>query len=423
MLDDEENYAEMLRDLLRDHNYRVDMATRPERAINQLEEIPYDLVISDYKMPVMDGADFLKRARELYPNLPFILVSGLMNTPELVKVANMSVTLVMEKPLDTAAFLEHVARFSVPMTEDEKAALSEEGEPGSSAVKAVTSYPEEPRYLSAACALSKRFMLDLWSLCHSGNCAFIHSAVGGDFELAAKDISSWRGNRDKPVGTLSFEQLMADGVAALQAVLEDSESSDVVLVELPDSGAIEQARAFMLGNGPLTGGLLIFVLSENLSHAGFLELAGDLGVSLPPLVMRPTDVAHYSRRFARITANQMGKDKAPDFSPEASYALLSHEWPGDYDELQRLVVEAVKRAESDPITLDELELEQPASAPAGDRLARLLQQAQATYLVSALNDSGGSPSALAGEVGVSSVVQSETDLRHLALVKPELAKL
>ena len=67
-------------------------------------------------MPVMDGADFLKKARELYPNLPFILVSGLMNTPELVKVANMSVTLVMEKPLDTAAFLRHVARFSEPMT-------------------------------------------------------------------------------------------------------------------------------------------------------------------------------------------------------------------------------------------------------------------------------------------------------------------
>ncbi|HAQ57674.1 MAG TPA: hypothetical protein DCR32_01440, partial [Opitutae bacterium] len=68
VLDDEENYAEMLHDLLRENNYRVDMATRPERAIDQLKEIPYDLVISDYKMPVMDGAEFLREARELYPN-------------------------------------------------------------------------------------------------------------------------------------------------------------------------------------------------------------------------------------------------------------------------------------------------------------------------------------------------------------------
>lgn len=115
VLDDEENYALMLQDLLRENNYLVDMATRPEQAITLLEEIPYDLVISDYKMPVMDGADFLKKARELYPNLPFILVSGLMNTPELVKVANMSVTLVMEKPLDTGAFLQQVSRFSKPL--------------------------------------------------------------------------------------------------------------------------------------------------------------------------------------------------------------------------------------------------------------------------------------------------------------------
>ena len=38
VLDDEENYAEMLQDLLREHDYRVDMATRPEWAIAQLED-------------------------------------------------------------------------------------------------------------------------------------------------------------------------------------------------------------------------------------------------------------------------------------------------------------------------------------------------------------------------------------------------
>ena len=38
VLDDEENYAEMLQDLLREQNYQVDMATRAERAIDQLEQ-------------------------------------------------------------------------------------------------------------------------------------------------------------------------------------------------------------------------------------------------------------------------------------------------------------------------------------------------------------------------------------------------
>lgn len=145
VLDDEENYAEMLRDLLQEHNYRVDMATRPERAIDQLEDIPYDLVISDYKMPVMDGADFLQRARELYPNLPVILVSGLMNTPELVKVANMGVTLVMEKPLDTDKFLGEVAKFSTPMTAEEREELLRNNDSGQVGSQILT-YPEEPRF-------------------------------------------------------------------------------------------------------------------------------------------------------------------------------------------------------------------------------------------------------------------------------------
>lgn len=73
-------------------------------------------------MPIMDGAVFLKKAREVFPELPVILVSGLMNTPELVKVANMGVTLVLEKPLDTRYFLEQVKRFVQPMTEEEEAA-------------------------------------------------------------------------------------------------------------------------------------------------------------------------------------------------------------------------------------------------------------------------------------------------------------
>ena len=87
VLDDEENYADMLRALLEQHSFLVDSVTDPARALERLHGTGYELVISDYKMPGMDGADFLSRAREMNPDLPVILVSGLMNTPDLVKVA------------------------------------------------------------------------------------------------------------------------------------------------------------------------------------------------------------------------------------------------------------------------------------------------------------------------------------------------
>ena len=222
VLDDEENYAEMLQDLLRQHNYQVDMATRPERAIDQLEEIPYDLVISDYKMPVMDGAEFLRKARELYPNLPFILVSGLMNTPELVKVANMSVTLVMEKPLDTTAFLVHVAKFAEQMSSEEKEEFDRElNSDDAAAAHQGQSYPEEPRFFSAGCAISIRFMQAAWNISQSGTSLFILEPAGGDASLAVKDISSWRGNKDKPIQELNFEDFTAVDANQLKELLAD----------------------------------------------------------------------------------------------------------------------------------------------------------------------------------------------------------
>ena len=243
VLDDEENYAEMLQDLLRGHNYQVDMATRPERAIDQLEEIPYDLVISDYKMPVLDGADFLKKARQLYPNLPFILVSGLMNTPELVKVANMSVTLVMEKPLDTTAFLSHVARFAEPMSSEEMEALSlEPVSDGTQDAPEVFIYPEEPRFFSAGCVASKKFMQDVWNVSLVGSHVFILEPKGGDAALAVKDLSVWRGNLDKPIEALVFEDLIAAGADKIKELLAHEEHSNVIVVRLSSSDQISQAK-------------------------------------------------------------------------------------------------------------------------------------------------------------------------------------
>ncbi|MFP4069153.1 MAG: response regulator [Opitutales bacterium] len=427
VLDDEENYAEMLRDLLLDHNYRVDMATRPERAITQLEEIPYDLVISDYKMPVMDGADFLKRARELYPNLPFILVSGLMNTPELVKVANMSVTLVMEKPLDTSAFLDHVARFSTPMTEQEKAELARSARGGTAAgSESVVSYPDEPRYFSASCTSSKWFMLDFWRICKSGSVAFIQEPEGGEAELAVKDVSVWLGNSDSPVPNQSWEALKADSRGTLKALKEAGDNSNVAIVRLKDDAQLDSAIGSlqaMTAASVDANVLLVFISGSRHPAAEFAERTHGLGVSLPPFSGRSTDVAQYARRFARIVANQKEKEHLVGFTPEAAYAILAHDWPGNYRQLSATITRAAENSEDEALSLESLQLEGAEEAPAAERLERLLRKVQSAYLSRALEESNGNPSALAREIGSDAAIYSERDLLNLPLIKPELARL
>ncbi|HBR93283.1 MAG TPA: hypothetical protein DEA90_03875 [Opitutae bacterium] len=432
VLDDEENYAEMLQDLLRENNYRVDMATRPERAITQLEEIPYDLVISDYKMPVMDGADFLKKARELYPNLPFILVSGLMNTPELVKVANMSVTLVMEKPLDTGAFLQHVARFSDPMTDLEKEQCAQEGQAAAAEAIAL-SFPEEPRFFSASNFLANRFLQSAWGIAKEGAELYILEPRGGDAELAIKDLSRWRGNGDMPVDLFDLPLLVSEAVSKLRTVLSDFEKSRVVGVRLnsvddmPRAHKLtEAAQREVEGSESL---LIIYIVSEDTTETirtAFEDATGEAGVVLPSISLRPSDLAVYARRVARIAAERAGRSLCGEFTPEAVYGLLSYEWPGNYKQIQEVVNGAVHTSADESITLDVLNevIGAPITlVPAEARMHTLMKAEQQRYLQEQLLQGGLTAAELAKKLELDPSVQTKADLKNMPLLREELGRI
>ncbi|MDQ8194925.1 response regulator [Coraliomargarita sp. SDUM461004] len=427
VLDDEENYAEMLQDLLRENSYRVDMATRPERAITQLEEIPYDLVISDYKMPVMDGADFLKKARELYPNLPFILVSGLMNTPELVKVANMSVTLVMEKPLDTEVFLQHVARFSAPMTDIEKEQFVQEGASLASE-RVAHSYPEEPRFFSASNFLSNRFLQNAWVIAKEARELFILESVGGDAELAIKDLSNWRGNGDMPVEVLALPDTNEAAIVKLREVLADFEKSRLIGVRINSLSDIARAHKLtelalreLEGSEPL---LLVYIVNaERADTSEFVAAAAECGVVLPSLSLRPSDIAVYARRTARISAERAGRSQGAEFTPEAVYVLLSYDWPGNFKQLQEVVSAAVNASADEFITLEVLntvlETEFEVVAP-DQRIATLMKTEQCRYLKEQLEEGGLTAAELAKKLELDPSVQTKDDLYNMPLLRSEL---
>ena len=429
VLDDEENYAVMLQDLLRENNYLVDMATRPERAITQLEEIPYDLVISDYKMPVMDGADFLKKARELYPNLPFILVSGLMNTPELVKVANMSVTLVMEKPLDTGAFLQQVSRFSEPLTDEEKEQLVQEGKSAAAATAAL-SFPEEPRFFSASNFISHRFLQKAWSIAKEGRELFIHEPRGGDSELALKDLSRWRGNVDMPVEIIQLADSNDEAIGQVRAVLSDFEKSRLIGVRLLSAFDIDRARKLSeLVYREVEGShsaLLAYIVSGDSGVKEFVDAVGQDALVLPPLCLRPSDLAVYARRIARVAAERAGSNKGREFTPEAAYALLSYEWPGNYKQIQEVFQVAVPAGKDEPLTLEALKQAlgqnlEPVSA--GERIAALMKSEQGRYLNFQLEQEGFSVAELGKKLKLATIIQTKDDLHNMPLLRSELGHI
>ena len=76
VVDDEEAMRHLLAVILRDRGYEVRTVENGEDALKELAARDYDLVLSDVRMPRMDGIGLLKRALEARPELTFIVMSA-----------------------------------------------------------------------------------------------------------------------------------------------------------------------------------------------------------------------------------------------------------------------------------------------------------------------------------------------------------
>jgi len=74
--DDEESMRHLLTVFLRDHGYEVRAVANGEDALKELQARDYDLVLSDVRMPRMDGLALLRETQRLQPELTFIAMSA-----------------------------------------------------------------------------------------------------------------------------------------------------------------------------------------------------------------------------------------------------------------------------------------------------------------------------------------------------------
>lgn len=87
-VDDEENILSALKRVFLDDNYTILTASSGMEGINILEHEHIQLVISDYRMPSMNGVEFLTEVCKRWPNTVRIVLSGYADTNAVVDAIN-----------------------------------------------------------------------------------------------------------------------------------------------------------------------------------------------------------------------------------------------------------------------------------------------------------------------------------------------
>jgi DNA-binding NtrC family response regulator len=108
VVDDEKNIRRTLRMVLEPEGYAVAEAESAEEALRLLEGEPVDLGIFDIRLPGMDGLALLTRARELWRDLPVIVISGHADTSDVVDAVKRGAADFFSKPVDRERVLVSV---------------------------------------------------------------------------------------------------------------------------------------------------------------------------------------------------------------------------------------------------------------------------------------------------------------------------
>ena len=89
VVDDETSIRDLLSKTLALAEYDVDLAPDGRSALERLRIIPYDLLITDLRMPGVDGLTVIKEARRLKTDIPVIIITGFSTEASAIEAVNL----------------------------------------------------------------------------------------------------------------------------------------------------------------------------------------------------------------------------------------------------------------------------------------------------------------------------------------------
>jgi DNA-binding response OmpR family regulator len=110
VVDDEASIRDMLSKTLSLAEYDVEVAADGRAALERLKLMPYDLLITDLKMPGVDGLTVIREARRYRPELPVIIITGFSTEASAIEAINLGVSGYLTKPFRVPRVLAVAAK-------------------------------------------------------------------------------------------------------------------------------------------------------------------------------------------------------------------------------------------------------------------------------------------------------------------------
>jgi excisionase family DNA binding protein len=110
VVDDESAIRDLLSKTLALAEYDVDLAPDGRTALERLRIIPYDLLITDLKMPGVDGLTVIREARRLKADIPVIIITGFSTEASAIEAVNLGVSGYLTKPFRVPRVLAVAAK-------------------------------------------------------------------------------------------------------------------------------------------------------------------------------------------------------------------------------------------------------------------------------------------------------------------------